>query len=238
MDKKQKILIIIIAAIVVIGGAIGGYFGYSAYQEKKQQEEIEAFLKAIEEEQNSTINAFNDKINGIVNPLLVADANGQNPSLDNNNDIDALTNAVNELNNVTNDVNSNVILTQEQKNSLLQAITEHINSINIRIQAINDEKAQAEAQAEVDRKAKAEASAKSSGNTSSSKSNSNGSNNIGNETNNEANINGNIYTSPDGRTYQLNMSAEEAAVNLQQARERSMQQYEEWKKTHNEYRWD
>ena len=65
MDKKQKILIIIIAAIVVIGGAIGGYFGYSAYQEKKQQEEIEAFLKAIEEEQNSTINAFNDKINGI-----------------------------------------------------------------------------------------------------------------------------------------------------------------------------
>lgn len=159
------IVLIIVGVIVVAGGTVGGIVGYNAYQEKKQQEEIEAFMKAVEEEQTATINAFNERINAIVNQLLVADANGQNPSLDNNSDVDAMTNAVNELNNVTNDVNSNVVLTQEQKDSLIQSITGQVNNVNTRIQAVNEAKAEAEKQAQ-----EAQASSKKNGGSSNSSS--------------------------------------------------------------------
>lgn len=179
------IVLIIVGVIVVAGGTVGGIVGYNAYQEKKQQEEIEAFMKAVEEEQTATINAFNERINAIVNPLLVADANGQNPSLDNNSDVDAMTNAVNELNNVTNDVNSNVVLTQEQKDSLIQSITGQVNNVNTRIQAVNEAKAEAEKQAQ-----EAQASSKKNGgssNSSSASGKSNGNNEVsGNEVSNNS----------------------------------------------------
>ncbi len=149
MTKNNKgmatltIVLIIVAVVVLIGGTIGGIMGYNAYQEKKQQEEEEAFLKSIEESRTNAVNSYNDRINQIMVSLNV-EKDGTS-SIDNNEDVDAMTNAVNELNNIVNDINDDVVITQEQKDTLKGTISSNIDIINNRINAVNVAKAEAEA---------------------------------------------------------------------------------------------
>ena len=87
---NKKIIIGIVAAVVVIGGVVGTVLGVNAYQEKKAAEELKA-------QQEQLVKDFNDKINAIVTPLNVPDENGQNPSIENNNDVNALQTAITSL---------------------------------------------------------------------------------------------------------------------------------------------
>ena len=144
MQKKTKIIIAVVAAIVVVGGAVGTVLGVNAYNDKKEREAQEATFKE-----------YNDKINAIVTPLNVADANGQNPSIENNNDVNALQTAITTLQGLEKEVTDNTILTEEQKNTIKGTITNSITGIQNRINAINQ--AQAEAQAEAQAKAEQEA---------------------------------------------------------------------------------
>lgn len=152
------IIIIIACAIVVLGGAIGGVVAYNTYQEKKQQEEI----KAMEDARNNAVNAYNDRINQIIASLNV-EKNGI-ASIDNNEDVDAMSNAVNAINVIKNEVNNDSIITQEQKNIINGNIDSNINSISNRINNVNEARAKAEAERiEAERKALEEAQRKSKG---------------------------------------------------------------------------
>lgn len=165
---NKKIIIAIVAAIVVIGGAVGTVIGVNAYNDKKEKEAQEATFKE-----------YNDKINAIVTPLNVADANGQNPSIENNTDINALQTAIASLQGLEKEVTDNTILTEEQKNTLKGTITNSITGIQNRINAVNEANAEAQRQAEAEAQrqqaeaqARAEAS-KSSSSTSNNKSRAN-----------------------------------------------------------------
>ena len=152
------IIIIIACAIVVLGGAIGGVVAYNTYQEKKQQEEI----KAMEDARNNAVNAYNDRINQIVTSLNV-EKNGT-ASIDNNEDVDAMTNAVNELNNMSVEISSDTLITQEQKDALNEAIVGYVATVSNRINNVNEARAKAEAERiEAERKALEEAQRKSKG---------------------------------------------------------------------------
>ena len=141
---NKKIIIAIVAAIVVIGGTVGTVIGVNAYNDKKEKEAQEATFKE-----------YNDKINAIVTPLNVADANGQNPSIENNSDVNALQTAITTLQGLEKEVTDNTILTEEQKNTLKGTITNSITGIQNRINAINQ--AQAEAQAKEEQEAREQA---------------------------------------------------------------------------------
>ena len=132
------IVLIIVGVVVVAGGTIGGVVAYNTYQEKKEKEAKEALSKAIEEEKANAYNSYNDKINQITVSLNV-EKDGSS-SLDNNEDIDAMSNAVNELNNLLNDINGNDKLTQEQKNELSNNINAQISAINDRISQVKSKK--------------------------------------------------------------------------------------------------
>ena len=161
-DKKVRtITIVALVGVLVVAAAV--ITGCSIHQKKveeakAQQEAEEALVKAVEEAQVNTINEFKNRVNGIVAPLLVPDQNGENPSLENCADIDAMNNAVNELGNVTNDVNANGMLTQEQKDTLNQFIAEQGAAIGARVQKVQEFKDALEAAAA--EKAAAEKAAK------------------------------------------------------------------------------
>ena len=164
---NKKIIIAIVVAIVVIGGTVGTVIGVNAYNDKKEKEAQEATFKE-----------YNDKINAIVTPLNVADANGQNPSIENNNDVNALQTAITSLQGLEKEVTDNTILTEEQKNTLKGTITNSITGIQNRINAINQAQAEAQAKAEQEAREQAEAEAraeasKSSSSTSNNKSRAN-----------------------------------------------------------------
>ena len=162
---NKKIIIGIVAAVVVIGGIVGTVLGVNAYQEKKAEEELKA-------QQEQLVKEFNDKINNIVNPLLVPDANGQNPSIENNNDVNALQTAITQLQNVEKEVTENTVITEEQKNTLKTTIATHITTIQNRINAVNEAEAQRQAEAEAQRQqAEAQARAEASKQTASTSSN-------------------------------------------------------------------
>jgi len=158
---NKKIIIAIVAAIVVIGGTVGTVIGVNAYNDKKEKEAQEATFKE-----------YNDKINAIVTPLNVADANGQNPSIENNNDVNALQTAITQLQNVDKEVTENTVITEEQKNTLKTTIATHITTIQNRINAVNEAEAQRQAEAEAQRQqAEAQARAEASKQTASTSSN-------------------------------------------------------------------
>lgn len=75
-----------------------------------------------------------------------------------------MTNAVNELNNIANDVNNDTFLTQEQKDTLKGATSGNIEIINNRINAVNAAKAEAERQAKAKEDAEALAKLQQSSN--------------------------------------------------------------------------
>ena len=138
-DKKIRLITILslIGVLVIAAAIITGCSIHQKNEEERAQKEAEAaFLHAIEEAQTNTINDFKNRVNGIVAPLQVPDQNGENPSLENCADIDAMNNAVNELNNVTNDVNANGMLTQEQKDMLNQFVAEQVAVISDRAQRV------------------------------------------------------------------------------------------------------
>ena len=184
---NTKIIIGIIAAVVVIGGTTGTILGVNAYQEKKAQEE----QQRIEQEQLQQINTYNDRITGVVNALNVPDAEGQNPSLDNNSDVDAMNNAIASLQAIEAEINNDTTMTEEQKNALRNTIAGSISSITNRVNIVNEERAraEAEAQAEAERQAQAEAERKATKKAKSTTSSSN------NESSNEnsSNSNSNNY---------------------------------------------
>jgi len=130
------IVLIIVGAVVVVGGVLGGVIGYNAYQEKKQQEENQADEKKLEEDRNNVVKAYNDRIDQIVASLNVEKKG--TASIDNNDDVDAMTNAVSELNNIANEINNNSVLTQEQKDALNNSIESNKNAINNRINVVNE----------------------------------------------------------------------------------------------------
>lgn len=152
MSKNNKglatltIVLIIVAVVVVAGGTIGGVAAYNSYQDKKHQEAEIASLKAIEDARNNAVNSYNDRINQIMSSLNVEKDGTSN--LDNNEDIDAMTNAVSELNSIVNELNNNSILSQEQKSILNANIETSINSINSRVNYINDSKKEIKANQE------------------------------------------------------------------------------------------
>ena len=71
--------------------AIGTIVGYTIYNNNKK---AEAEAKAKVEAQTNAFKEYNDKISAIVTPLNVADANGQNPSIENNKDVNELQTAI------------------------------------------------------------------------------------------------------------------------------------------------
>lgn len=149
------LLVVVIAAAAIIAGcSIHNKIEHD--KEVKAQEEAAAFAQAIAKAQTETINAFNARISGLVDPLQVPDANGENPSLDNNSDIDAMVNAINELHNVANDVASNELLNQEQKDALIQSANGQVERIDGRVQKVNEIR---EAEAAAAEKAAAEKAA-------------------------------------------------------------------------------
>ncbi len=168
---NKKIIIAIVAAIVVIGGTVGTVIGVNAYNDKKEKEAQEATFKE-----------YNDKINAIVTPLNVADANGQNPSIENNNDVNALQTAITQLQNVDKEVTENTVITEEQKNTLKTTIATHITTIQNRINAVNEANAEAQRQAEAEaqrQQAEAQARAEASKSSSSNSNNKSRANNGG-----------------------------------------------------------
>lgn len=143
--SRKLVIIIALIVIVLVGAIVGGIVGYKVYQDKKHQEEVESFLKSIEEARENAINGYNDRINQIMLSLNV-EKDGSS-SLDNNDDVDAMTNAVNELNNVSNDVNNDALILQEQKDELNGNINGQIDCVNKRINVVNEARAEAERQA-------------------------------------------------------------------------------------------
>ena len=139
-DKKIRLITILsLVGVLIVAAAV--ITGCSIHQKKveeakAQQEAEEALVKAVEEAQVNTINEFKNRVNGIVAPLQVPDQNGENPSLENCTDIDAMNNAVNELGNVTNDVNANALLTQAQKDELNQFVAAQVAAISDRAQRV------------------------------------------------------------------------------------------------------
>ncbi len=208
MEKKTKIIIAIIAAIVVVGGAVGTVLGVNAYNNKKEREAVEAFLQEMDKARTNAINAYNERVNQIVAPL--GDVNT-------NSDVNAMTNAVNELNTVVNDVNNDTLLMQEQKDAVNGNVTNQINVINARIGAVNEENARVEAEAnakaEAQRQAQAQASSnkkKNSGGSSSSSASSSNSGGAAGSTGGTsegggsaapAQSSGGSYVAPNGQTY-------------------------------------
>lgn len=186
MQKKTKIIIAVVAAIVVAGGIVGTVLGVNAYNEKKEKEAVVAFLQEMDKARTNAVNAYNDRVNQIVTSL---------DDLNANSDVTAMTNAVNELNNVTNDVNNDVLITQEQKDALNGNIANQVNAINARINAVNEANANAQAEAErqaAQAQAKKNEQAKASTGSSSKKSGgSTGSNNGGNTGNSDSSNGGN-----------------------------------------------
>ena len=130
------IVLIIVAIVVVAGGTMGGVYAYNAYQEKKQEEAAIALQKSIDDARNNVVNTYNDRINQIVASLNV-EKDGV-ASIDNNEDVDAMNNAVNELNTITNEINNDSVLTQEQKDVLNASVETNKNNINSRINVINE----------------------------------------------------------------------------------------------------
>lgn len=138
-DKKIRLITILslVGVLIVAAAIITGCSIHQKNEEERAQKEAEAaFLHAIEEAQTNTINDLKNKVNGIVAPLQVPDQNGENPSLENCTDIDAMNNAVNELGNVTNDVNGNALLTQAQKDELNQFVAAQVAAISDRAQRV------------------------------------------------------------------------------------------------------
>ena len=133
-------IIIIIVCVVVVGGTIGGVVGYNIYQDKKQEEaelKFQEEQKMLEESRNNAVNSYNERINQIVDSLNV-EKNGT-ASIDNNEDVDAMANAVNELNTITNEVNNDSLITQEQKDTLNGTIAGQVATVNNRINVVRDE---------------------------------------------------------------------------------------------------
>ncbi len=155
MKNKKMIIIIVVAAIVVIGGVIGGIAIYNHVKESEAQ-------RVLDEQRNELVQGYNGRITQIITGLSVPDANGQNPSLDNNNDVNVMWNALTQLDAIKADVNKDIVITDEQKNNLNQIADTQKQSITVRINAVNQAKAEAEAKAkeEAEIKAKAEAEAK------------------------------------------------------------------------------
>lgn len=138
-NKKIRLITILslVGVLIVAAAIITGCSIHQKNEEERAQKEAEAaFLHAIEEAQINTVNDFKNRVNGIVAPLQVPDQNGENPSLENCTDIDAMGNAVNELGNVTNDVNANALLTQAQKDELNQFVAAQVAAISDRAQRV------------------------------------------------------------------------------------------------------
>ena len=169
--NKKKVIAIVVVAVLVIGGSVGAVLGVKAYNDKKEAE-------ALAKQQQTVMDTYNNRINDIMNPLLVPDANGQNPSLDNNMDINAMNSAVSNLDNIKNEVTADTHITNEQKATLHKTIDDNINKINARIQAVQQAQAEQQAREEAERQAQAQAQAqaeasKSSSSTSNNKSRAN-----------------------------------------------------------------
>ena len=128
------IVLIVVGVVVVLGGTIGGVYAYNAYQEKKQEEAAIALQKSIDDARNNVVNTYNDRINQIVASLNV-EKDGV-ASIDNNEDVDAMNNAVNELNRVVDDINNDTFITPEQKTILNASVANQIGIINNRINAV------------------------------------------------------------------------------------------------------
>ncbi|MBE5900096.1 MAG: hypothetical protein E7279_10935 [Lachnospiraceae bacterium] len=130
------IILIVVAVVVVAGGIVGSVVGYNAYQEKKQQEEEIEGQKVIDDARSGTFNSYNDRINQIMASLNVEKEGVA--SIDNNENIDAMTNAVNELNSITSDINNDALITQEQKDALNATVSGNIDAVNNRINVVNE----------------------------------------------------------------------------------------------------
>lgn len=164
MTKTTKIVLIIVAAIVVVGGVIGGIFGYKAYQDKKEQEALVAYLKEVDMARQTAINNYNERIN----QAMAFDLNATE-------DMNVLNGAITNLNAIITDVSNDVIIPDEQKADLNAKASEQVNAINARIGAINEAKAKAEAKAKEEQAKKASAKTNNSGNAIASNSSNNSS---------------------------------------------------------------
>lgn len=133
------IILIVAGVVVAVGGTIGGIVGYNAYQEKKHEEEVQAFLEAIDKARNDSINGYNDRVEQVMSELTFTDENGNIVTLDNNRNIDSMNNVVNAINTIINDINNDTLLSQEQKDALILAFNEKLNSVNARITAVDEE---------------------------------------------------------------------------------------------------
>lgn len=156
--NKRIVIIVVLATIVVIGGVIGTIYAVAAY-EQKQMKEIDEHIKRIEgkdETINGIIEAYKDRLNQIVNPLLVPDESGGNASIDNNNDLDSLLAAFTEINNLRKELESDTTLRPTEKSEIEKNIDEQIKSINTRAYNIYNERVQASKLADEQKKAEQE----------------------------------------------------------------------------------
>ena len=173
MNKKAVIGIIIAIAVVIIGIIIGVVIHNDNVAKKEAEEKAQ-----LEAQQEQKVQEYNDKINNIVNPLLVIDANGENASIENNNDLDSMNNAITSLNTLkSEEIEKDTVITEEQKNTLITTIDGHIATITNRINAVNEAnvEAQRQAEAESERQAQIAQANNSSSSSSNGKSSSSGS---------------------------------------------------------------
>ena len=159
--------LIIAGSVITVLGTAGGVIGYNVYQEKKYEQEVATFLEEMDVARNNTVNDYNARAEQVMAELTFTDENGEAVSIDNNRNIDSMTNVVNTLNAIIEEINNNELLSQEQKDALTQALTEKVNSINERVATVNEENRIAEEQriaaeeAAKAERAKAESKAKS-----------------------------------------------------------------------------
>ena len=157
----EVVVVVVVGVVVVAGGTIGGVVAYNSYQDKKQQEAQNASLKAIDDARNDSFNKYNERINQIVTSLNV-EKDGV-ASIDNNEDVDAMNNAVNELNRVVDDINNDTFITPEQKTILNASVANQIGNIKDRINAVNIAREEAERRAREEAAALAEQQRKQNG---------------------------------------------------------------------------
>ncbi|MCR4611899.1 MAG: hypothetical protein K5644_08380 [Lachnospiraceae bacterium] len=170
-------VVVIVAGTVALGTA-GGVVGYNVYQEKKHEEEVATFLQEIDTAQKTTIDSYNARVEQSMSELTFTDENGEVVTLDSNRNLDSMNNVINNLNAVLNDLNNDALLSQEQKDAIIAAINDKINSVNTRIEVVNEENRieeerkaeEARQQAEAAKKASQKSSSKSSYNSGSSSS--------------------------------------------------------------------
>ena len=151
--------LLLVTGTVALGTA-GGVVGYNVYQEKKHEEEVATFIQQIEKARQDTVAAYNARIEQAMSELTFTNENGEEVTLETNRNIDSMNNVVNNLNAILGDLNNDALLSQEQKDALVLAINDKINSVNGRIEVVNEENRIEEERRAEEERAKAEAAAK------------------------------------------------------------------------------